>query len=265
MKGDSDMLEMVNGVTTHYEVKGQGETVLFLHGLGGSLNIWHNQVMHLSRYYQTVTFDLTGSGRTETTAAPYSMEKWGEELIALMDRLSIDKAHLVGHSMGTLIAQHFAVHYPERVSSLTLVGGIVEIAEAGKAGLEQRAKTVLEQGMDPVAEAICDAGLSAHTKATHTAVVGLIRELMQRNDPQGYAASCRALAAAPAIDHGSVQVPVLVIVGDEDRTAPVTVAKKLYQGFPNAKLVVVGESGHWTTLEKPVETTAAILQFLAEI
>jgi 3-oxoadipate enol-lactonase len=259
------MQKTINGALTNYEVKGQGETVLFIHGLGGTLNIWHNQVQQLSRYYQTVTYDLTGSGRTETTDAPYSMETWGQDILALMEELSIEKAHLVGHSMGTVIAQHFAIEHPDRVLSLTFVGGIVEIPEAGKAGLEQRAKTVLEQGMDPVGEAICDAGLSAHTKATNTAVVGFVRELMQRNDPAGYAASCRALAAAKAIDHSAVQVPVLVVVGDEDRTGPLPVAKKLYQGFPNSRLVVIAESGHWTTLEQPVETTQAILQFLAEL
>jgi 3-oxoadipate enol-lactonase len=259
------VLSQTKSLQVNYEVKGTGDVIVFVHGLGGSLNIWNSQVNVCSRYYKTIAYDLRGSGRTETSNPEYSISQFVEDLKDLLDQENVESAHFVGHSLGTLIVQHFAVRYPEKVNSLALVGGIVEIPPAGKEGLAGRSALVKEKGMDAVADAITEGGLSAFTKYANPALVGLVRELLQRNDPEGYAASCRALAEANAIEHQEVSQPVLLVVGDEDKTSPIRMAQQLYKSFPNTTLEVIPDCGHWATIEKPNDVNRALLSFLTTL
>ena len=257
------MLKQVNGITMNLEVNGNGEeTVVFVHGLGGSLNVWHSQVSVVSRYYKTLTYDLRGSGRSDVADCEYSIETWVEDLKALLDSQNIRSAHLVGWSMGTLIVQHFSSKYSARVESQTLVGPLWELPETGKQNTFKRAEIVEEEGMDAVADMIIAGGTSSFTKADKPALVGLIRDLLLRNNAEAYAASCRALANGKAIDHQKVEVPTLLIVGDEDNVTALPVAEKLYRAFPNAQLEVISNAGHWTTVEKPNELNQTFLKFL---
>lgn len=259
------MITEIQGLKVNCEVNGNGDAVVFVHGLGGSLNIWSSQVNACARHFKTIAYDLRGSGRSGLGGGECSIDVWVEDLKRLLASLEEGPVHLVGHSMGTLIVQHFAVRYPELVRSLVLVGGLTEIPEAGKQGLHNRANAVMENGMDAVADQVLEGGLSAYTKHANRALTGLVRELLQRNDPDGYAASCKALANGKAISHSQVSVPVLLIVGDEDRVTPPGMARQLLNGFPDARLEVIPECGHWATVEKPAEVNKAILSFLLAI
>ncbi|MDP4156065.1 MAG: alpha/beta hydrolase [Bacillota bacterium] len=260
------MIKQVNGINVNYESQGNGEeTIVFVHGLGGSLNIWYSQQIACSRHYQTLAYDLRGSGRSDLSDFNYSIELWVEDLKALLESENITKAHLVGWSLGTLIVQHFVSSYPDMVASQTLIGPLWELPEMGKKNTFNRANIVEEQGMDAVADTIIEGGLSAYSRSDKPALVGLVRELLLRNHPQSYAASCRALANGRAISHVQVEVPTLLIVGDEDKVTPLAMAAKLYQHFPNARLEVIANSGHWATVEKPSELNQTILTFLKTI
>jgi 3-oxoadipate enol-lactonase len=260
------VIKQVNGINVNYEIHGNGEeTIVFVHGLGGSLNIWHSQQIACSRHYQTLAYDLRGSGRSQASESNYSIELWVEDLKVLLESENIKKVHLVGWSLGTLIVQHFVSSYPEMAASQTLVGPLWELPEMGKTNTFNRANLVEEQGMDAVADTIIEGGLSAFSRSDKPALVGLVRELLLRNDPESYAASCRALANGKAISHERVEVPTLLIVGDDDKVTPLTMATRLYQHFPNARLEVVADSGHWATVEKPSELNQIILTFLKTI
>lgn len=253
----------VNGVSHSYEVRGNGsEAILFIHGLGGTRNFWYPQIQTLARTFTVISYDLRGSGRSGLSDEAYSMAGWVDDAIALLDELRVEQVHIVAHSMGTVIAQYFAVHHPHRTRSLTLVGPIVEIGPAGKDGLRNRANTVREQGMDAVADSICEGGLSAATKGAHPEIVALIRDMLMSQPAEGYARSCEALAAASAIDHSQVNVPVLLIAGDEDNTSPYAVSRRLAGAFPNAKAITLPQCGHWLSLEQPGLVTSALHDFL---
>ncbi|KKB33618.1 alpha/beta fold hydrolase [Bacillus thermotolerans] len=257
------MRKEVNGAAVNFEVNGNGEeTVVFVHGLGGSLNVWHSQQAVASRYYKTLSYDLRGSGRSDIANCDYSIELWVEDLKALLDSEKIDQPHLVGWSMGTLIVQHFSSKYPSRAASQTLVGPLVELPEAGKKNTFKRAEVVEAEGMDAVADAIIQGGTASFTKYDKPALIGLIRDVLLRNNPEAYAASCRALANGKAVDHTKVEVPTLLVVGAEDNVTPVPVATRLYNAFPNAQLEVIADAGHWTTVEKPNEINQALIKFL---
>ncbi|MFJ7730188.1 alpha/beta fold hydrolase [Neobacillus sp. NPDC097160] len=258
------MRKQIRDIQVNVEVKGTGNAVVFVHGLGGDLNIWNSQVNACSRHLKTVTYDLRGSGLTDVSQPDYSIDLFVEDLKALLESESIESAHIVAHSMGTMIAEHFAVVYPESVKSLTLVGGFTEPPEGARKALADRSTLVRENGMDSIADSIVEGGFSSYTK-TNLAMMGLVRSLIQKNDVEGYAASCKALAEAKAISQCDVKVPVLLIVGDEDKTTPLSMSKHLLKNFPNSELVVLSNCGHWATIEMPIEVNAAILKFINQI
>ncbi|ETI67413.1 alpha/beta fold hydrolase [Neobacillus vireti] len=258
------MRKLIRDIKVKVEVKGTGDAVVFVHGLGGDLNIWHSQVSACSPHLKTVTYDLRGSGLTDVSHPDYSIEVFVEDLKALLDSEMIEGAHIVAHSMGTMIAEHFAVVYPEAVKSLTLIGGFTEPPEGARKALADRSTLVRENGMESIADAILEGGFSSFSKSNQV-MMGLVRSLLLKNDAEGYAASCRALAEAKAISHQNVKVPVLLIVGDEDKTTPLSMSKALYNSFPNADLEVLPNCGHWATIEMTNEVNAAVLKFINRI
>jgi pimeloyl-ACP methyl ester carboxylesterase len=127
--------------------------------------------------------------------------------------------------------------------------------------LEARAATAREQGMAPIAEAVCDRGLSAETKSARPVVVGFVREMMLRQSPAGYASHCLALAAGRRADPAAVSCRTLLVSGTEDTTAPPASVEAIAASLPAAEVVMLPGCGHWTAVEKPEEVVAAMRTF----
>ena len=122
----------IHGVGIHYETQGDGPPVVFVHGLGGTSNVWHAQRVTLSKNFRVVTYDLSGSGRSDRSRRQYSIDGWADELAGLMDHLSIPAAVVVGHSMGTVVVQRFAAKYAKRPTAIVLAGALVDGAFASE-------------------------------------------------------------------------------------------------------------------------------------
>lgn len=124
---------IVNGIKFHYWTVGSGPHIVLLHGLGGNLAIWHLRIVQLLRdYYTVTTYDLRGHGKSEVTPSGYTTADMANDLLGLMDFLGIDKAHLVGHSLGADISLHFTLYYPERARKLILVEPGIPALVAGR-------------------------------------------------------------------------------------------------------------------------------------
>src|SRR5689334_688455 len=130
----------INGLRIHYESQGEGTPLVFVHGLGGTGNVWHAQRATLSRYYRVITYDLSGSGRSDKSRREFSIDGWADELMVLLDQLGLPAAVVVGHSMGTVIVQRFAAKHTGRTTALVLAGGITELSAAGKEAFTKRAE-----------------------------------------------------------------------------------------------------------------------------
>src|SRR6516164_9485185 len=135
------MQATINGVNLFYESQGEGPPIVFVHGLGGTSNVWHAQRATLSRYFRVVTVDLSGSGRSDKSKRQYSIETWADEIAGLIDQLKLDAAVIVGHSMGTVIVQKFAAKYPQKTKAIILAGALVELGPPGKEAFAKRAET----------------------------------------------------------------------------------------------------------------------------
>lgn len=256
------MFIQLNGVNHHYISTGEGPPVVLIHGLGGTLEIWHGVTELLALHHHVVALDLRGHGRTGSGRAQFSVKTWSQDVAALMTALDLPAATVVGHSMGSLVAQHLAVTQPEQVDQLVLVGGISYFEPPDKQAYEQRAKVVDEQGMDALVDDWVLGALSPRTRAHTPQVTGLLRHLFLSNDPRSYAKACRALSRAPSIERERIGQPTLLVVGDHDRSTPLRMTEQLHRQIPVSRVRVLPSAAHWLTLEHPDVVAAAILEFL---
>jgi 3-oxoadipate enol-lactonase len=256
------MFIQLNGVNHHYASIGEGPPIVLVHGLGGTLDVWHGVSQLLALHHHVVAVDLRGHGRTAAGRAQFSIKAWSQDIAALMAALQLPPATVVGHSMGSLIAQHLAVTEPDMVDQLVLVGGISYFEPPDKQAYEQRAKVVEEEGLDEIVDDWLAGALSPRTHARLPQVTGLLRHLFLSNDPRSYAKASRAMARTPAIEREQIGQPTLLLVGDHDRSAPLRMTEQLHRQIPVSRVQVVPSAAHWMTLEHPDVIAAAILQFL---
>ena len=255
------MLMAVRGKKLAVEKQGSGDAVVLLHGLGSTMNVWEPQVRALADRFTLVRLDLEGAGRSPFTGA-LSIEGWVEDLKAVLDELQIAKASFVGHSLGTLILQHFAVAYPQQIAKLVFIGVNRAPPEARRQAIRDRVAKVRAEGIDAIVETVVKGGLSPHTLAEKPEVVAFVRELLTRQSDEGYARSCEAMAAAVAADVSGLTAPLLLVAGRDDSVSPVANSEGLAADLRHAQLRILEQCGHWHPIEQPAAVSQALREFL---
>jgi len=242
------------------EIEGEGEPVVMIHGLGGSSNTFTPVLGALARH-RTIRFDLPGSGRSHRVEGPLSLELFVDRALRVMQRAGVDRAHVVAHSMGTIIATHLAASKPAKVESLALFGPLLAPPEPARAAIRARAVKAREGDMQPIADALLQASISADTRARRPTAVAFVRESLMRQDPDGYARTCDALADAQPADTSKIACPTLLVTGDEDAIAPAQAVRQIAERIPGCRLEILRGCGHWTTIEKPEECNDLLRRF----
>lgn len=255
------MFASVNGTTLNYRSVGEGPPVVFVHGLGGSANVWHGVVGAMSQHHHCVAMDLRGHGRSDGNGA-ISIENMAKDVELLIRHLELPTVTLVAHSMGTLVAQYLAQDKPELVSKLVLIGAISHFDPDTQQAYRDRADTVASDGLDELVDPWLEGAVSPQTHALQAGGVGLLRELFLRNDPQSYAKATRAMAEAPQVRRDELGQQVLVMVGAHDRSTPLAMAEELHRTIPVSRVEVVADVAHWIPVEAPGRVAASILEFL---
>jgi pimeloyl-ACP methyl ester carboxylesterase len=243
------------------ETEGSGDPVVMLHGLGGTSNVFCPQVLGLGGNYRTIRPDLPGSGRSPATAS-ITIQSLADITVRAAKAVGAERAHFVGHSMGTIVCQWIAVQHPALVRSLTLFGPIHAPAEAGRKGLRERAARARSEGMAGIADQIVEGSTSRDTKSAQPVAVALVRELVMRQDAEGYARNCEALAAAEPADLNRIKCPVRLVTGDEDPVAPASNARTMAERLSEARVQILNRCGHWTTIERPQECNQVLKELL---
>lgn len=253
------------------EVDGEGDAVVCVHGLGGTTNTWTPLLPALARH-TVVRLELPGSGRSQRAYAlaetapgkgALSIDVFVDAVLRVCGELGLRRAHLAGHSMGTIVCQHLAVRAPSLARSLLLFGALPAPPEPAREGLRKRAALARADGMFPIADALVQAALSAQTRQTQPVTVAMVRESLLAQDAEGYARCCEALAAAEAADLQSVACPVLLVAGEEDAVAPVRTARSLAAKLADARVEALARCGHWMTFERAAECQRLAREFLA--
>lgn len=254
-----------DGASLHYEDVGHGEPLLFLHGLGSSGGDWGPQVEQFSKTHRCITLDARGSGASRALAnprGPFSVRQFASDAAALLDRLDAAPAHLVGLSLGGMIAFQLAVDAPRYIRTLTIVNSTPEVIPRTFA----EHKTVLMRrfiarflGPAPMAGILAP---KLFPKPEHAALRERFIAGMKRVDRHAYRASTLAILGWSVMERiGTIQAPVLVVAADGDYTS-VAFKQAYVKRMPNAELVVVPDSHHALPLENPAALNAAMEQFL---
>lgn len=250
----------VNDKSLVVETHGSGEALVMVHGLGGSCNVWLPQREVLANHFLVVGHDLDGSGRS-ACHGDLSIEGFVEDVLALMDRLEIQTAHVLGHSMGTIVCQHLAAGHAERVKSMVLLGPLAEPPDPARAALKDRARLARKDGMAPIADALLEASISRDSRMHKPIVCAFVREVLMAQSAEGYALTCEALAQAESADLAAIECPSLLITGDEDKVGSPTDTSAMARQIARSQLMILENTGHWTGIERPEEVNNALLKF----
>ncbi len=258
----------VNDIDLYYEIAGQGQPVLFIHGLGSSTRDWEYQTAFFARYFQTITIDLRGHGQSEKPRGPYAMSQFAADTAALIQQLGVVPVHVVGLSLGGMVAFQLAVDVPDLVRSLVIINSGPEIPaytfRQRLGALKNYIKRVLIvrlAGMRKMGETLATDLLSAPEQAELRRV---FVERWAENDPSAYLAALRAIGGWNVSAHlPALSVPTLIVSADQDYT-PVAFKQQYAAQMPRAELFVVRDSRHMTSIERPQALNAALMAFLAK-
>jgi 3-oxoadipate enol-lactonase len=245
------------------EIDGDGEAVVMIHGLGGTTNTFTPLLPAFARH-KRVRFDLPGSGRSSRVEGVLSLEKFLEATKRAFAAARLEKAHVVGHSMGTIVAQHLAALEPAMVKSLALFGPLLAPPDQARANIRARGAKARNDGMAAIADALVQASTSSETRRKRHAAVAFVRESLMAQDPDGYARSCEALAEMQPADTSRIACPTLLVTGDEDAVSPPQSVRMMGQKIAGSRVEVLRGCGHWTPVEKPDECMDFLRQFHSE-
>jgi pimeloyl-ACP methyl ester carboxylesterase len=253
---------------TVVEEEGEGDAVVCVHGLGGSTNSFTPLMPALARH-RVIRVDMPGSARSHRVEGPLTIERFVETLLSVCTRLNVTRAHWVGHSLGTIVCQHLAIAAPKLARSIALFGPLITPPEPARVAIRARAARARSEGatgMHEIALALLNAAISADTRQRSPLAVAFVRESLMRQDPEGYARTCEALAEATPAAVDRIEAPVLLVTGDEDGVAPPQSVRAFAEKLHSAKstrVVVLPRCGHWTPIERPEDCSRELREFLA--
>ena len=245
------------------ELAGSGAPLLFIHGLGSCSEDWQPQIDYFRERYRTIACDLRGHGRSSKPRGPYSIEGFARDLASMLRELGIGPTHVVGISLGGMVAFQLAVDAPELVSSLVIVNsGPAVPAGTFKQRLPLYIRLVYARllGLRAMAKMIAK---RIFPKPEQVELQRAFVARLAANETRCYLASLRAIFAGWSVADrlAEIRCPVLVLASDQDYT-PVALKEAYATRLPNARVVVVPDSRHALPMEKPRQFNDALASFL---
>ena len=260
----------INGLEMAYALSGSGAPLVMIHGAQGDQTMFAEMSAAFAGAFRVLTFDQRGSGLSEKPDFDYSMAMIADDTAALMEHVGFDAAHVIGVSMGGMIAQELALRHPRKVRSLVLgctsPGGARAIRDDGNAFAGAYSLTPMppEERGRLLAQAVFSSGHLAR----HPEIVAAMIEA-RRNRPLDTAALSHRMAAIETHDTYDrlprIACPTLVITGRDDALIPWQNSRLIAERIPGAKLEVLDPAGHCFWLERPEDSRAAIVRFLEQV
>lgn len=260
---------IVDSLETHVDVVGEGVPVVLLHGLGLSGALWNRVRDGFGPGYMLILVDLRAAGQTrELQRVELSLERWADDLAALLAALDVRRPVLVGHSLGASIALKYALEHPDDVRALALIGADATLSNLAPRMLAS-AERIENLGLVAWVEEYWSKNppFSAKSLDRDPGILAEYRELLLGNDPGDYVRQCRAIAGAENLADrlGDISQPALVLIGgSDDRTLPEH-GRQLAERLGDARVVELPAVGHTLPLEAPGAVAAAVTAFLQDV
>jgi 3-oxoadipate enol-lactonase len=255
----------MSAVDVHHVVTGPEDApvVVLSNSLGSTMSMWDAQVDELTRHFRVVRYDTRGHGGSPVPDGPYSIDDLADDMVALLDRLGIPRAHVVGLSLGGMTGLRLAARDPDRVDRLVVLctGAHLEPSSAWT----DRAATVRARGSRAVAEAVVARWFTPDLLAADPDVKSAAEAMVAGTPTEGYAGCCEGIAAMDLRDDlASITAPTLAVAGADDPATPPPHLEAIAEGVQHGRLLVVPEAAHLANAQQPGTITPAIIQHLTD-
>ncbi|MHA1254750.1 MAG: alpha/beta fold hydrolase [Promethearchaeota archaeon] len=280
----ADEFVEVNGIKLCYDVHGNGDPVVLLHGFSDRKEHWRAQVDDLSKHFKVIRLDNRGAGKSERPDGEYSMEVYASDVAGLMECLEINKAHIIGHSMGGMISQNLAISYPNKVNKLILLNTLPGFKPPGEP-LEDFV-TMQRESAIKGQEAILNDPDNAFVDGAKTSYSRKFWKLMKEDPKKRFhgiwsvedlidekinygptaidlSNQTHALSTHNTYERlHEIKSEVLIISAEKDKSCPVSMGEKIHELIPNSKFIVIEGAAHQDILERAPEINKYIIDFL---
>jgi 3-oxoadipate enol-lactonase len=275
MVKEERMQATVNGIDTRYvfEDRSGGPVLTFIHQLGGDLSVWDTLAGHFRHRYRVLRYDVRGHGASALSRDAFGFRELAADLAALLDAKDIEKTHLVGMSMGGMIAQQFALDCAKpdaspgassRVLSLTLCDTASRTAPEARATWNERAALVRREGLAALADVTMARWFTPDFRRTHHDTVAQICDVLLRTPAESYARACEALRDFDVHERlTQLRVPTLAVAGRHDSGTPPALTEALAQAIPNARFEML-DAAHLAPVEESHGFAALLETFLRQ-
>ncbi|HEY0248270.1 MAG TPA: alpha/beta fold hydrolase [Gryllotalpicola sp.] len=249
-----------------YLTAGSGtEVVVLLHGVGSSASTWHLLIPALPQELRVVAPDFRGHGASDAPPGPYRLDDFVDDLVRLLDELSLAKVHLVGFSLGAIIAEAAAIAHPERVASLILLNSIADRLPAERERALARLEAVRSTPPAELAQASASRWFTPDFIAQRPELVGEEVRIVSQTKPEPYAAAYEVLARAEIIDEvGAITAPTLIVTGENDVGSTPRMSRELHTRIPGSELHIVPGLQHYLHAEAAAVIAELIGRFIAD-
>jgi 3-oxoadipate enol-lactonase len=254
----------VDGAELAVEVRGERGAILFVHGFPFDRTMWRHQLAGLSRW-KRIAPDLRGVVESSPGTGEYSVGRYADDLVAVLDAVGVGQAVVCGLSMGGYVLFELLRRYPERVRAAVLCDTRPQADSAeARRNRDELAALAMEKGPDAVAERLLPGLLAPATLTDHPEVLTQCRDMARRCSVTGMVGALRAMRERPDSTAllGIIRMPTLVVVGAEDRPSPPPVAQAMAQAIPGARCAIIPGAGHVAPLEQPLATSRVLSDFL---
>ena len=267
---------LVNGIRLYYEEAGQGVPMLFVHEFAGEAASWAPQMRFFARRYRSIAFNARGYPPSDVPDDPaaYSQTQAAEDIRGVLDALKIDKAHVVGLSMGGYATLHFGLMYPQRALSLVVAGAGYGSKPGEREGFKKDSASIVEQferdGMEKVADVYAIGPTRVQFQDKDPVGFQEFHDMLRKGSAKGHALTMRGVQMQrPSIYDltdrmAKLDVPTLVMTGDEDEPC-LEPSIHMKRTIPTAGLVIIPKSGHTINLEEPDAFNRAVLDFVTAV
>lgn len=258
------MIDAGDGCLLNVSVDGResGPTLMLSNSLGCTLHMWEPQMAALAKEFRVIRYDRRGHGKSTVAPGPYSMERFGRDVLAILDDLNIEKVHWCGLSMGGMVGQWLGANAPERLGRVILANTTCYYPDP--TNWINRIKAVTEGGLAAIVDTVIQGWLTADFRERDPASTDRMKAMLAASPKDGYLACCEALKA---LDQRAmlpkITNPTLVIAGRHDPATTLAAGEFIRSQIPKASLTIL-DAAHISNVEQPHAFTDAVIGFVTQ-
>lgn len=256
----------INGTVLHYTLEGpeNDNVVLLSNSLASNHTMWDPQIPELTAAgYRVLRYDSRGHGSSAAPKGPYSMTMLADDAVGLLDALGLDRVHFCGLSKGGMTGQMLGTNHSHRFHSLTLCDTSSHMPPQDL--WEERIEMARQGGMESVVDATIDRWFTKEGQQRLPDEVAKVRKMILNTPVEGFSASCHAIQDMDQRESiRAISLPVLVMVGEQDPSTPVEMARKIQENIPGAELEIIPEAAHLSNVEQSEYFNRALIAFLQQ-